>query len=131
MGTPAVVVVDAPIGSSVAVIGSVFGPYVITTSALNSLANNTQSAALTYSNPPGGTLANVQITLGSITPGASAEVQIISGLDGYRLTLDTSTTARSLVFLDIPVAFLASFTVKNVTGVSFASGGNAVVILPQ
>jgi hypothetical protein len=131
MGT-AVSIEIAPTGSEELTINPTFGPEVLGHNNLNSLANSTESSAMTYSNQSGQTYAKVEILLNPITPTGTPSIQIISGSTGYELTITTTASiARRVTFVDIPATFLTSFTVKNLSGVALASSGNYVVITPK
>jgi len=126
-----ITIVEAPSGSTAIEIPPFAGPFLITTTALNSLANDSSSSALSYSNSPGTTNASVFITLNSITPTSGAKIQIISGVDGYEMSISTTTGGKYLTFINIPTSFLSSFTVKNLSGVTLASSNNYVTIAPE
>jgi hypothetical protein len=124
-------VIDAPEGSEAIEISPVYGPYVLATSALNSLANGASTASLIYSNEPSTTYATVVITLNKLTPTSGATIQIISGSNGYELDVTTTSGGKVLKFINIATSFLSSFTVKNNTGVALAASGNSVVVIPE
>jgi hypothetical protein len=118
-------------GSEVATINPTFGPEIIGTTELNSLANSTESTAFVYANPSGKSTATVEILLNPISPTGSPKIQIISGSSGYEISLDTTAnTARKVKFAGVSASFLSSFTVKNLSGVALASSGNYVVVTP-
>jgi hypothetical protein len=122
----------APTGSVETTINPTFGPEVVGSTALDALANSTESAALIYSNPSGKTYATVDILLNPISPTGTPSIQIISGSTVYELAISTTASiARKARFVDIPASFLSSFTVKNLSGVALAASGNYVVITPQ
>lgn len=128
----AVVVEDAPLGSEEATINPTFGPEVLGSSNLNSLANGAQSSAMAYSNTSGQTYATVEVLLNPISPTGSPNIQLISGSTGYQLAISTTAgIARRVKFVDIPASFLSSFTVKNNSGVALAATGNFVVVNPK
>lgn len=132
MGATSVTVVEAPAGYSESALTNAIDSIVAAFTQLNSLANNTETTAITYSNPSGQTYATVDVFLNKITPTGTPKIQIISGTDGYELSVSTTANVRRRVrFVDIPATFLFSFTVKNNTGVALASAGNTVVITPQ
>lgn len=128
----AVTINPAPSGSAEGTTTPTFQPQIVAGIELNSLANDTESSALSYQNQAGTTYATVTIRLNPITPTGTPVVQIISGSTGYELaTTTTASIARELTFVDIPVSFLATFTVKNKTGVAFAASGNYVIVTPK
>jgi hypothetical protein len=130
MGTPAII--DAPTGSSELSYTAQFGSMYVADVQLDSLANSTESSTIEYPNPSGQTYATVDVFLNKISPTGTPKIQLISGSDGYELTVSTTANiGRQVRFVDIPATFLASFTVKNNTGVALASTGNFVVITPK
>lgn len=122
----------APSGSAEETTTPTFQPQIVGSIELNSLANDTESSAFSYQDQAGTTYATVTIRLNPITPTGSPVIQIISGSTGYELaTTTTASIAREIKFVDIPVSFLASFTVKNKTGVALAASGNYVIVAPK
>jgi hypothetical protein len=122
----------APTGSSETTKSPTFGPIVVGGTELDTLADSTESAAFSYSNPSGQTYATVDVLLNPISPTGTPNIQIISGSTGYELAITTTASiARRVRFVDIPASFLSSFTVKNNSGVALAASGNVVVITPK
>jgi hypothetical protein len=122
----------APVGSSESTINPTFGPEVLGSNILDSLANSTESAAMSYANSAGKTYATVEVLLNPISPTGTPSIQIISGSTGYELTISTTASiARKVRFVDIPSTFLSSFTVKNLSGVALAASGNFVLVTPK
>ena len=127
-----VTISTAPIGSSEQTTIPSYGSEVVGSTILDSLSNGTESSAMTYANSYGRTYATVEIILGSISPTGTPSLQIISGSTGYEFTITTTASiARQVRFVDIPMSFLSSFTLKNLSGVALAASGNYVVITPQ
>ena len=133
MVAPPVVVIDpAPTGSGESTINPTFGPEVLGSINLDALANATESTAMEYSNISGQTYATVEVSLNPISPTGTPKIQLISGLAGYEVTITTTANiARKVRFVDIPATFLASFTLKNATGVALAATDNFVVVIPK
>lgn len=127
------VVIDiAPAGSTELVDSRVYKTETISTTALNSLANNTESSSLAYTNASGKTYATVDIILGSISPTDTPTIQLIGESTGYEMSISTTASVlRTVRFVDIPATFLSSFTVKNKSGVTLTSSGNFVAITPK
>ncbi len=127
-----VTISTAPVGSAETTIEKPYPAEVITSTLINSLANNTESSAFSYSNKANKTYATVDVILAPISPTGTPAIQIISGSEGYEMTITTTaSTARRVRFIDIPATFLSSFTVKNITGVAFSSSNNFVIVYPQ
>lgn len=124
-------IIAPPLGSTAIDIRTTSDPYIYADTALNSLANGSSTSSITYSNPESRTYATVIIVLESITPTSGGTVQIISGSNGYELSVSTTTGPKIVKFINIATSFLSSFTVKNNTGVAFAASGNSVVIIPE
>lgn len=125
-------IIEAPTGSSEIAYAAQFGSMHVADAQLDSLANSTESSALAYPNPSGQTYATVDVFLNKITPTGTPKIELISGSDGYELTISTTANiGRQVRFVDIPATFLASFTVKNNSGVTLASTGNFVVVTPK
>lgn len=103
----------------------------LSTTALNSIANGGSSATLSYTNTYSATNADVIIELAPITPTGSPQVKISDGTTEYYLDISTTYSEKNIIFADIPTSFLSSFTVKNNTGVSFASSNNFITIRPK
>lgn len=121
-----------PIGSVETAFTPIFGPDTLGASALDGLANATESIEMSYANPSGQTYATVEILLNPITPTGTPTIQIISGSSAYEMSISTTANiARRIKFVDIPATFLSSFTVKNNLGVALASIGNFVVVTPK
>lgn len=128
----AVTIDVAPEGSTEITDNRVYKTELISSTALDSLANSTESASLSYGNASGKTYATVDIFLGAITPTGTPTIQIISGSTGYEKSISTTAgVLRTVRFVDIPATFLSSFTVKNNTGVTLAAAGNFVTITPK
>jgi hypothetical protein len=122
----------APTGSGEVAITPSFGPELLGHSNLNGLANSTESSTMVYSNSSGQTYATVDVFLNPISPTGTPKIQLISGSTGYELTISTTASiARRVRFVDIPASFLASFSIKNNSGVAFATSGNMVVVTPK
>jgi hypothetical protein len=115
---------------------------------LNSLANGSTSAFVTYDNSSNLDLyASVTVLLGSITPTAGGSITLrvyasdgtnvpddtggVGGGDTYTQPLTTSASAKKMVF---PMVRLYPFSLRlqvtNNSGVSFAASGNALHVRP-
>lgn len=113
------------------VVIDIAAPELLSTTALNSLANSSSTATLSYSNPFSKTYADVIIELDAITPTGSPQIKISDGTTEYYLDLTTTYSKKSVVFADIATSFLNSFTVTNSTGVTLASNNNFITIKPK
>lgn len=109
--------------------------------ALNSLANGSTSAVMTYDNSTNRNLyARLTLDLGSITPATGGSVtlryvgrysgnaeDITSGLETYTLPLTTTTSAKKVIFEMVRLyPFADGFVVVNNAGVAFAASGNTL-----
>jgi hypothetical protein len=112
--------------------------------AFNSLANNTESATVTYSNATNKDLyAAVTLKLGSISPAAGGSVSLrITQTDGtdtsdkiggdlYTIALTSGASAKVNI---IPMVRLYPFSLRfslvNNSGVSLAASGNEIYVTP-
>jgi hypothetical protein len=114
--------------------------------ALNSLANNSASAALAYNNSAARDLyAAVTVKLGSITPttGGSVTLRVYAGdgtdapdlnggaFDSYTAALTTGASAKVVTFPMVRLyPFPCTLQVVNNAGVSTAASGNEVYVTP-
>jgi hypothetical protein len=114
--------------------------------ALNSLANNSASAALAYNNSAARDLyAAVTVKLGSITPttGGSVTLRVYAGdgtdapdlnggaFDSYTAALTTGASAKVVTFPMVRLyPFPCTLQVVNNAGVSTAAAGNEVYVTP-
>jgi hypothetical protein len=112
--------------------------------AFNSLANNSESATVTYSNATNKDLyAAVTLKLGSISPAAGGSVSLrITQTDGtdtsdkiggdlYAIALTSGASAKVNI---IPMVRLYPFSLRfslvNNSGVSLAASGNEIYVTP-
>jgi hypothetical protein len=125
-------VIPAPEGSTETQISPTFGPILVGSSILDGLTDGQTSAPMQYVNISGQALSYVEIILNPLTPVDGGTVQLVAGSSAYEFTITaTETVARRILFVDIPSAFLSSFSVKNCSGDSFAAKGNTVIVGPQ
>jgi hypothetical protein len=110
--------------------------------AFNSLANNTESATVTYDNSTNGSLyAAVTLKLGSITPSSGGSVSLrvtISdgtdvsdkiGGDLYVMPLTSGASAKNIILPFVRLyPFSLRFSLVNNSGVSLASSGNEIYV---
>lgn len=130
--TDEIVTIPAPTGSYESKRAPTFGPVVVGTEVLDALANNATSQSMSYENISGEPLASVEIILNPITPTQGGLIQIVSGDVAYEFVFRSEeTTARRIVFAKIPSAFLQNFSVRNLSGDSFAAKGNYIMVNPQ
>lgn len=122
----------------------------IASTTLDSLANGSTSAFVTYDNSTNLDLyANVEIDLGSLTPTTGAAITLrvhatanaggsvptdvgaVGGGDTYTVPLTTTTGAKIAI---IPMIRLYPFSMRlqvtNNAGVSFAASSNAIKVQP-
>lgn len=105
--------------------------YLLNGSLLNNLGNGASSTTFNVSNVGTSKYVKIVIILGEITPTAfMPSVSIFSGVTGYQLEIPLTTSEKRLQFNNIAASFVSSFTVKNDTGVSFASYGNSLMVIP-
>ena len=123
--------VEVPIGSISENINTGFGTKNLNPTSLNSLANYSSSASLAYDNPAAASTCDVIVTLADINMLTSGYVRLDNGTDYYELTVPTGYSGKSVIFKTIPVAFLASFTIYNGTGVTLKSSGNYITVIPN
>lgn len=112
---------------------------------LNSLANGSESAVVTYDNSTNKDLyGSVTVLLGSLTPAAGGSISLrVYMSDGtnvedksgsgdvYTKALTTTTSAKVVVFPMVRIyPFSLRFSIVNNAGVSLASSGNGVYIRP-
>jgi hypothetical protein len=118
----------------------------IAATAINSLANGSASAAITYDNSTNRDLyAIVTIKLGSITPaaGGSVSLRVYSGdgtdtpdlnggaFDTYVAPLATGASAKVVTFPMVRLyPFPLRFQIVNNAGVSTAASGNELYVRP-
>jgi hypothetical protein len=105
--------------------------FLLDATILNSLANNQTSSAFTVLNTGSSSHVSIIVILGPITPTDAVPTIVIYGGDAaYSLTVSSIGSSKRLKFNNIPKAFVSSFTIRNNTGVAFASYGNSVVVVP-
>lgn len=111
---------------------------------LNSLANNSESAVVTYDNSTSRDLyAVVTIKLGSITPTTGGSITLRATLsdgtdvadriggDLYVIPLTSGASAKVAVFNMVRLyPFSMRFSVVNSAGVSLAASGNEIYVTP-
>jgi hypothetical protein len=104
-----------------------YNSYLLDGTLLDGLANG---SSVSYSaNAGGSNFCRIIIILGEFTPTSGAKVVISDGTDAYELSVSTTTDNKRLEFNDIPADFVSSFTVENLTGTSFASGNNSILVV--
>jgi hypothetical protein len=114
-------------------------------SALNSLANGSNSARMAYDNSTARELyARVTVELGSITPSAggsitlrylgrrgSTDEDITTGLESYTMPLASGASAKRVIFQMVRLyPYDGGFVVTNNSGVTLNSTGNSVNVQP-
>jgi hypothetical protein len=107
-----------------------FEAFVIDASSLNDLANTQLSDELVVSNVGDSNFVRVVILLGEITPTGAPTIVITDNIVAYEQSVPTTTSEKRLVFDNIPNSFVSSFYVQNNTGVSLASWGNSIIVIP-
>jgi hypothetical protein len=122
--------VSVPDGSSVQNLGGNYAEVALADAGLNGLASGSSTSAINYSSPSESSTAKVIIILGSVTLASSGAIGLDNGTDLYELTVASGSGSRRVEFNSIPSSFLASFNIVNGLGVSMASQGNTVSILP-
>lgn len=112
--------------------------------ALDSLANGSTSAVMTYNNSTARALyARVVIVLGSITPATGGSItlryvshdsgaeDVTATLESYTMALTTTTSTKKVI---IPMVrlypFNDGFVLANNSGVAFAASGNSINVIP-
>lgn len=107
-----------------------FETFVLDANSLNGLATTQVSSELNVNNVGSSTLVRIIIILGEITPGATPTVVITNNIIAYELDVPNATNEKRLVFDNIPSSFINSFYVQNKTGVTLASWGNSIIVIP-
>ncbi len=107
-----------------------FETFVIDASSLNDLVNTQLSDELVVSNVGDSDFVRVVILLGEITPTGAPTIVLTNDTVGYELSVLTTTSEKRLVFDNIPSSFVSSFYVQNNTGVTLASWGNSIIVIP-
>jgi hypothetical protein len=119
----------------------------IASTFLDSLANGSESAAISYDNGTNRDLyASVTVKLGSITPatGGSITLRVYTGdgtdvpniggsaFDSFNAPLTTTASAKVVVFPLVRLYPMSNmrFTVVNTAGVSTAASGNEFYVRP-
>lgn len=116
----------------------------IASTALNSLANGSTSAVMTYDNSTARNLyARVVIALGSITPTTGGSITLryvghdsgaedVTGtLESYVLALTTTTSAKkSIIEMVRLYPFSDGFVLVNNAGVALNASGNSITVIP-
>jgi hypothetical protein len=97
---------------------------------LNGLSDATSTAALTYTAPSGSSTAKVLIALGSISTASAGTITLTDGTDSYYINVPSGAGPRKIELTNIPSSFLASFSVTNGLGVTLASSGNSLSVIP-
>lgn len=107
-----------------------FETFVLDASSLNNLATTQVSSELNVANVGDSDLVRIVIILGQITPTGTPTIVITDNTIAYELGVSTTTSEKRLVFDNIPSDFVSSFYVQNKTGVSLASWGNSIIVIP-
>ena len=103
--------------------------FLIDETILDGLANNGQTSAISVSNTGDSANVRIIIILGDIQPTPGGKVSITDGTTNYELEVSVASSVKRLEFTAIPAAFVSNFYVTNLTGVSFASWGNSVLVV--
>jgi len=124
--------ITIPTGSSSTDIISPKGIQPISASIINGLASDMQSDLMAYSNPASASFAKVILFLDVVTPvGLPSSVKLTDGVSQYSITTSNTTSSKRIEFNNIPVAFLASFSIINDLGVAFPANNNSIIIAPM
>jgi hypothetical protein len=107
-----------------------FEAFVIDADSLNGLANTQLSSTLNVANVGASNFVRILIFLGEITPTGTPTIVITDNTTAYELNVPTTTSEKRLVFDNIPSSFVSSFYVQNNTGVTLASWGNSIIVIP-
>jgi len=103
--------------------------YLLDGTQLDSLANGALSSSFAFANVGTSRFVRVVLILGEITPTGTPSVELISGTEGFTVSVPSGAGEKRVEFNDIPEAFVNNFQIQNSTGVSFASSGNSVVVV--
>jgi hypothetical protein len=113
--------------------------------ALNSLANGSNSARMAYDNSTARELyARVTVELGSITPSAGGSItlrylgrrsgtdeDITTGLESYTMPLASGAGAKRVIFQMVRLyPYDGGFVVTNNSGVTLNATGNSLFVQP-
>ena len=107
-----------------------FESYVVDASPLNSLANSAVSTVLNVPNVGTSGFVKIVIILGEITPTGSPKIAISDMTISYEVSVPLTTNEKRLEFNSIPSGFVNAFYVQNNTGVTLASWGNSIIVIP-
>jgi hypothetical protein len=107
-----------------------FEAFVIDADSLNGLINTQQSSALNVANVGNSNFVRIVILLGEITPIGTPTIVITDNTVAYEQSVPTTTSEKRLDFDNIPSSFVSSFYVQNNTGVTLASWGNSIIVIP-
>lgn len=107
-----------------------FEAFVIDATSLNNLSNTQLSSELVVPNTADSDFVRIIILLGEITPISTPTIVVTNNTVGYELAVPITTSEKRLVFDNIPAAFASSFYVQNNTGVTLASWGNSIIVIP-
>lgn len=104
--------------------------YLLDETLLNSLASSAQTQTIEIANVGSSRFVRITINISEpITPsGASPNISILNGLNGYRVNLDLTSSSKKIIFDNIPSSFCSSFVVINNSGVSLPSFGNSILV---
>lgn len=107
-----------------------FEAFVIDAISLNNLSNTQLSSELVVSNTADSDFVRIVILLGEITPTGTPTIVVTNNTVGYEIPVPITTSEKRLVFDNIPAVFVSSFYVQNNTGVTLASWGNSIIVIP-
>ena len=107
-----------------------FESYVVDASPLNSLANSAVSTAFNVPNVGTSGSVRIVIILGEITPTGTPKIAISDMTTSYEVSVPLTTNEKRVEFNNIPSGFVNAFYVQNKTGVSLASWGNSIIVIP-
>ncbi len=124
--------ITSRINSTLDLVGAIggFTAYLLDETVLNGLASGASSSTVNCPNVGTSESVRLIVILGEISVGAGAKVQVSDGSTSYELTLPATNSEKRLEFNSIPAAFVNSFSVVNNTGVTLASWGNSIIVIP-
>jgi hypothetical protein len=124
-------VLTLPEGSTANNISSVLGVAPISSSTIDGLLSAASSVSISVSNSTSATNGKLIICLGAFTPvSATPKITLSDSTNTYSITITTGSSARRIEFNDIPMTFLANFTIINETGSTLPAEGNYLYVVP-
>lgn len=124
-------VLTLPEGSIANNISTTLGVAPISADIINGLLDAATSSAISISNSTSATNGKLIICLGSFTPAsATPKITISDSTNSYSISITTGASPRRIQFNNIPMTFLANFTIINETGSTLPTQDNYLYVVP-